>query len=57
MPVPPLFAPRSAALRNAHAFRYIFDAAARRLAELESGRVKPLPGDEVMARARKIVGR
>lgn len=33
------------------------DTAMRRLAEMESGKVKPVPGDEVMARARKIVGR
>jgi hypothetical protein len=32
------------------------DIAARRLAELESGRAKPVPGAEVMARARKIGG-
>jgi putative addiction module component (TIGR02574 family) len=28
----------------------------RRLAEIRSGKVKPVPGEEVMARARKIVG-
>ena len=28
----------------------------RRVAEMESGQVKGIPGDEVMARARKIVG-
>jgi putative addiction module component (TIGR02574 family) len=28
----------------------------RRLAEIRSGKVKPIPGEEVMARARKIVG-
>jgi putative addiction module component (TIGR02574 family) len=33
------------------------DTAMRRLAEMESGQVKPVPGDEVMARARKIIGR
>ena len=33
------------------------DTAMRRLAEMESGKIKPVPGDEVMARARKIVGR
>lgn len=33
------------------------DTAMCRLAEMESGKVKPVPGDEVMARARKIVGR
>jgi hypothetical protein len=32
------------------------DTAARRLAELNSGQVKPIPGEKVMARARKIVG-
>ena len=29
----------------------------RRLAELESGQVQPIPGDVVSARIRKIVGR
>jgi putative addiction module component (TIGR02574 family) len=33
------------------------DEALRRLEEIESGRVKPIPGEEVMARARKIIGR
>jgi len=33
------------------------DTAQRRLAELESGKVKLIPGDEVSARIRKIVGR
>jgi putative addiction module component (TIGR02574 family) len=33
------------------------DEALRRLAEMESGKVKPIPADEVMARARKIIGR
>jgi hypothetical protein len=33
------------------------DTAMRRLAEMESGKVKPIPGAEAMARARKIVGR
>lgn len=33
------------------------DEALRRLAEMESGAVKPIPGEEVMARARKIIGR
>ena len=33
------------------------DEAMRRLAEIESGKVKLIPGDEVMARARKIIGR
>ena len=28
----------------------------RRLAELESGKVQAIPGEEVMARMRKIVG-
>lgn len=28
----------------------------RRLAEIESGQVRGIPGDEVMARVRKIVG-
>ena len=28
----------------------------RRLAEIESGQVQGIPGEEVMARARKIVG-
>jgi putative addiction module component (TIGR02574 family) len=31
--------------------------ARRRLAEIESGRVKCIPGDQVMAKVRKIVGR
>ena len=31
--------------------------ALRRLAELESGQEKPIPGEEVSARIRKIVGR
>jgi len=30
--------------------------AERRLGELNSGKVRAVPGDEVMARARKIVG-
>lgn len=30
--------------------------AERRLAEIRSGQVQPIPGEEVMARARKIVG-
>jgi len=33
------------------------DEALRRLAEMESGKVEPIPGEEVMARARKIIGR
>ena len=33
------------------------DESLRRLAEMESGAVKPIPGEEVMARARKIIGR
>ena len=33
------------------------DTAMRRLAEIESGKVKLIPGVEAMARARKIVGR
>lgn len=33
------------------------DEALRRLAEMESGTVKPVPAEEVMARARKIIGR
>ncbi len=28
----------------------------RRIAELESGKVQPIPGDQVMADVRKIVG-
>ena len=28
----------------------------RRLAEIRSGKVKPIPGEEVMARGRKLVG-
>ena len=30
---------------------------ARRIAEIESGKVQGIPGDEVLARVRKIVGR
>lgn len=33
------------------------DEAMRRLTEMENGKVKTIPGDEVMARARKIIGR
>jgi hypothetical protein len=33
------------------------DTALRRLAELESGQSKPVPGAVVMARAKKIIGR
>lgn len=33
------------------------DEALRRLEEIESGKVKLIPGAEVMARARKIIGR
>jgi putative addiction module component (TIGR02574 family) len=33
------------------------DEALRRLEEIESGKVKLIPGEEVMARARKIIGR
>lgn len=33
------------------------DEALRRLEEMESGKVKPVPGEEVMARARKIIDR
>ena len=33
------------------------DTALRRLAEIESGKVKLIPGAEAMARARKIAGR
>jgi putative addiction module component (TIGR02574 family) len=33
------------------------DTALRRLAEMESGEVKPIPGEEVMAEIRKVVGR
>ena len=33
------------------------DEALRRLEEIENGKVKLVPGDEVMARARKIIGR
>jgi putative addiction module component (TIGR02574 family) len=33
------------------------DTALRRLVEMENGDVKPIPGEEVMARARKIIGR
>ncbi len=32
------------------------DTAMRRLAEMESGRVKGIPGDQVAAEIRKIVG-
>jgi len=32
------------------------DEAMRRLAEMESGKVKGIPGDEAMARIRKTVG-
>ena len=32
------------------------DEAMRRLEEMESGKVKPIPAEEVMARARKIIG-
>jgi putative addiction module component (TIGR02574 family) len=31
--------------------------ARRRLEEIDSGKVKAIPGDEVMARMRKIIGR
>jgi hypothetical protein len=33
------------------------EVALRRLAEIECGAAKPVPGAEVMARARKIIGR
>ena len=33
------------------------DTAMRRLEEIESGKVKLIPGEEVMAKARKIIGR
>lgn len=33
------------------------DEAMRRLAEIESGKEKLIPGEEVMARARKMLGR
>ena len=33
------------------------NTAMRRLAEIESGQAKLVPGEEVMARARKIIGR
>ncbi len=33
------------------------DTALRRLDEIESGKVKLIPGEEVMAKARKIIGR
>ncbi|MBI2512726.1 MAG: addiction module protein [Opitutae bacterium] len=33
------------------------DEAMRRLKEIEEGKVKLIPGEEVMARARKIIGR
>ena len=33
------------------------DTAMRRLAEMESGKVKPIPGHVTSARIRKIVGR
>ena len=33
------------------------DEALRRLEEIESGQVKLIPGEEVMSRARKIIGR
>lgn len=33
------------------------DEAMRRLKEIEDGKVKLIPGEEVMARARKIIGR
>lgn len=33
------------------------DVAERRLAEIESGKVKPVPGEKVSERIRKIVGR
>ena len=33
------------------------DEALRRLAEMESGKVKGIPGDQVAAEIRKIVGR
>ncbi|MGE3312578.1 MAG: addiction module protein, partial [Limisphaerales bacterium] len=33
------------------------DEAHRRLAELQSGQVQAIPGDEVSARIRQIVGR
>ena len=32
------------------------EEAERRLAEIRSGKVQPIPGEEVMARARKLVG-
>ena len=33
------------------------DEALRRLKEIEEGKVQLIPGEEVMARARKIIGR
>ncbi|MES1166413.1 MAG: addiction module protein [Pseudomonadota bacterium] len=33
------------------------DTAMRRLAEIESGKVKLIPGEQVMAETRKIIGR
>ncbi len=33
------------------------DEVTRRLKEIEDGKVKLIPGEEVMARARKIIGR
>ncbi|HEY5551897.1 MAG TPA: addiction module protein [Opitutaceae bacterium] len=33
------------------------DEAMRRLKEIEDGKVKLIPGEQVMARARKIIGR
>ena len=33
------------------------EEALRRLEEIESGKAKLIPGEEVMARARKIIGR
>ena len=33
------------------------DEVMRRLEEMESGKVKPIPGEQVMAEARKIIGR
>jgi putative addiction module component (TIGR02574 family) len=33
------------------------DTAMRRLAEIESGKVKLIPGEQVMAEVRKLIGR
>jgi len=33
------------------------EVALRRLEEIDSGKAKPIPGEEVMARMRKLIGR